>query len=128
MPSPAITLGVLQMRNFNDELHRLAATDETLPASTAVQMAKHGKSIDFLRMLPKDDALVEKATRRRNDGSLHQLDGLPFSECELPVSFKQTISGDPFLILDYKGRISSRRPCTAPILRWSPAFQETDAF
>lgn len=95
----------LQLRTFYDRLHNLAALDECLPASAAVDMAKYRIDATLSKRLPNDDSLIEKVNRRRNNGSLHHLNKA-FSECELPLSFQQTIDGEPFLLLDYQGGVS----------------------
>jgi hypothetical protein len=68
-------------------------------------MAKYGINARLHKRLPNDDSLVEKINRRRNHGSLYHLNKA-FHECELPLSFQRTIDGEPFLLLDYQGKVS----------------------
>jgi hypothetical protein len=95
--------GDMDRREFVDELHRVASTDDTLPSSLVVDQVKHGRPIEFLQQLPNDDSLMQKVVRRRNKGTLRQLNDVPFSECVVPQSFCQTISGAPYLLLDHRG-------------------------
>lgn len=94
-----------EMYRFTDSLHNTAQEDETLEATTILSMKKYGCSEHFkdrLAARSNDDSLARKINRRRNGGSLRLLNDLPFSQCELPLSFQRTISNQPFLAYDSK--------------------------